>query len=497
MNIIKINLTKYISIFIFSCLIIKNIKCIIIIPIETLSEENYIFEKNNSHTSIINKYYFRELYTIFEMGTPIQKVFLYIRTKNQDYEIISTTSLENKNKDFINLKYNLKEFYKSYNLFNEKKSLTYKTEGCREVLGMLEDEEEICRSNDKFLFYDDISTKQKNLYNNLFFKLVIQTDNDIPGEIGLGLFDKSRDPENNFLKILKSNDLINNYNWYFEFDSWNSTKGRLIIGSLPHEIHPDKFSEKNLLYTNVDINSFTLRNWKIEYDKIYINKDVYLLNKKAEFAFDSDIIIGTNELELKLNDYFFNNFIYYKKCFNDTIKLSYYFSGLKFFYCHINLKNTLYDLIPSVKLYSNDLNYTFEMDKDELFIIEGNYIYLKILFPIKHTQNYFILGRSFTLKYPFVFNPDLNKICFYMDYAKDIINEEKIKNDYGIIIKIIIIIIFLILFIMFSLKLGMAYKNHRKKRTNEIIDNYDYKDINKNNLVDEDSNNNIEMKINI
>ena len=170
MNEIKIIFNSYIFIFIFIFLyfIIDDISCSIVIPVDTLSEDNYIFENNDTHSSIIYKHYYKDLYTLFEIGTPIQKIFLFIRTKYQDYEILSSTIFENNEK--INVKYNLSNFYKSYNLFNEKLSSTYENKGCHESLGVLDDEEKICNSKDIFLFYDDKNITEKKIYKNLLFK---------------------------------------------------------------------------------------------------------------------------------------------------------------------------------------------------------------------------------------------------------------------------------------------------------------------------------------
>ena len=385
---------------------VQNSICMIVIPIESLNEDNYMIENDNSHVNTIKKYLFKDLYTLLEIGTPMQKIFLFIRINNQDFYLISKTSFENKKEeDLFNYKYNLSNLYKVFDLFNEKNSISYIKQDCKETLGISDDFELICNSNDSFLFFQEINMTHKIIYDKFFFKLIIDTDSNIPGEIGLGLFDKYRNQENNFLKILKSNDLINNYNWYFDFDSYSSSKGKLIIGSLPHENYPDKFSENDLIFINIDINSYTLRNWRIEFDKIYFN-DLDLSFKKVEFIFDSEIIIGTNELELKLNEYFFNNLIFYKKCFSDIIKLPFYYYGLKFFYCNTNLQRTLFEYFPSLNFFLNVLNYTFEITNEELFIIKEKYIYLKILFPVSIKQNNFILGRIFTLKYPLVFNPD-------------------------------------------------------------------------------------------
>ena len=435
----------------------KYIESAVILPINIFNEGNYSKndENNISHSNIIKHYYFNKLYTTFEIGTPSQKVHLIINSHIQEYKIINSNSYNKTN---------------SLNFFNESKSKTYKTEGCKDIFEFLEEIEIICKSNDTFTFYKDINFEKKNKFNNLYFQLIKDVESDIPGEIGFGPFDKNLDEENNLFKILKNNNIINTYYWYFDFDDWNDTKGKLIIGDLPHIIFSNKYSEEDLIFTNIYIESSYIKNWKFEFDKIYINQ-TFLFFQKVELAFDSDIIIGTNELESELNYYFFNNLIENKNFFNDSFKpYDNLYSTYRFYYFDITLKENIYKLMPSIKFFSNALNYTFEITKDELFIIKENYIYLKILFPITKQQDYFILGRSFTLKYPFVFNPDLKQIGFY----KRIINKKKNFN-YWKLIKVIIIIIACILLVIIGIKIGKhLYGIKRKKRGMELNEEYEY-----------------------
>ena len=451
----KLN-SKFIFLILYFIIESEYIGNAIILPVSTFNEENYIIKSNAiNNSSIIKNYYFIKIYASLEIGTPSQEVSLIINSQKLDYRIINS--------------YNKTNIKLPYIFFNESNSKTYKTEGCKDIV-ILEDIETICKSNDTFTFYKDINIKKKNTINTLYFQLIKYVESDIPGEIGLGPFNKNFDEENNFFKILKNKYLINNYYFYFDFNYWNDTKGKLIIGDLPHIISPNKFSEDQLILTNIYIDSSSEINWKFEFNNIYINNN-YLHFKKVELVFDSDIIIGTQELESELVYSFFNNFTKNENFFEDTFKpKENLYLTYKFYYFDINLKETLYKLIPSIKFESKTLNYTFEIRNDELFIIKGNYIYLKIIFPITKMQDYFILGRAFTLKYPFVFNPDLKQIGFY---KKDII-KMKIFN-YWKLIKIIIIIIGCILLVIIGIKIGKhLYGVNKKIRAIELKEEYEY-----------------------
>ena len=263
--------------------------------------------------------------------------------------------------------------------------------------------------------------------------------------------------------------IVNSYYWYFDFEYWNDTKGKLIIGDLPHIIFSNKYSEEDLKLAIIDIESSYIRNWKFEFNRIYINQ-TFLFFKKVELVFDSDIIIGTNELESYLN-YCFKHLKKNENLFNGTFKpYDNLYTAYIFYYFDINLKDFLYKLIPSIKFSSNALNYTFEITNDELFIIKGNYIYLKIIFPITRQQDIFVLGRTFTLKYPFVFNPELKQIGFY----KKIINKNKNVN-YWKLIKVSLIILVCILLEITGIKIGKyLYGVNGKKKSIELNEEYEY-----------------------
>ena len=269
----KLN-SKFIFLILYFLIESKFIGNAIILPVGTFNEENYNIKSNSiNNSTIIKNYYFNTIYASFEIGTPSQEVSLIINSQKLDYKIINSFNKTNNKLP--------------YNFFNESNSKTYRTEGCKDIV-IIEDIETICKSNDTFTFYKDINIKKKNTINSLYFQLIKYIESDIPGEIGLGPFDKSLDEENNFFKILKNKNLINNYYFYFSFNYWNDTKGKLIIGDLPHIISPNKFSEDQLFLANIYIDSSSDINWKFEFNNIYINKNS-LYFKKVELVFDSDI----------------------------------------------------------------------------------------------------------------------------------------------------------------------------------------------------------------
>ena len=465
-----------------------NIKCKIVFPIETLSLDNYINSYNTSYQRLIKNSLCKNIYTYIEIGTPIQRIPLFINTREYFFEITSFSS-ENSNK--YKIRYNLSSIFNKYDFFHENFSSSFKTDGCIQSNNIFSDHFYDCFS------YDKINLKN-NLGNNIEvknfeFNMVKGKEDNITGILGLGLFDNSEEINKSFLKILKNKGVINDFNWYFLFNSWNDTNGKLILGSLPHEDFPDIFSKDDLIYTyipNVDY-SFSNNYYKIRFNEIYtksLDKSIYikLLNIDAELDFFSDTFIAPKEFEIELRKKFLKNFEISEKCFKDSIQQDTYYTDLKFYFCDINIKNELYDILPFIKFISKDLNYNFEITREELFQIEGNYIYLNILFD--YGKSYWVLGKPFSLKYQFVFDQDSKKIGLYKNVHKKIyINNKDKKYHQDKITKIFIIIAFSLCLIFLGFYLGKKiYQIKRKLRANEMDDNYEY--INENNNDDNTKN---------
>ena len=488
----------FLILIIFSLNLGINIICKIIFPIKTLSSDNYIIPSNISSHKKTMKYSLRKkFYAILEIGTPIQKVPLFIDTRENIFEI---TSFIPENSINYHLVYNLSSIFNEYDFFKENESSTFKTNGCIKSNNIFDDHLYNCLSYDTINLYNNLENKVE--IKNFEFNMVKNKEENITGILGLGLFDKKNDINKSFLKILKDKKIINNYNWYFLFNSWNDSNGKLILGSLPHEDFPNIYSENDLEYTFIPLEdySFSRNSYKIELNEIKINPinksfEINLYDVNAELNFDSNVIIATKEFETELRKRFIKNFIIEENCFKDTVKQNnYYFNDLVYYYCKINSKFLLYEYLPSIKFVSKELNYIFEVTKDEIYKIDREYIYLNILFD--YGKNYWILGKSFSLKYPFVFNQDSKKIGLYKNYNKKKYISEKKENNYMNFIKIFLVLFFSVIFLFIGFYLGKTiYKMKRKIRANELNDNYEYINENENKSQNDNKNYSIEMKI--
>ena len=119
---------------------------------------------------------------------------------------------------------------------------------------------------------------------------------------------------------------------------------------------------------------------------------------------------------------------------------------------------------------------------NDLLVVKDEFIYLRVLFSEKGNKIW-KLGKLFSLKYKFVFNPETKQVGFYLKQSspnntkqeiKIISDKEKYSNN-NMFFKIFFIIILIIFFSFLGIKYYKIICNFgRHKRKNEILIN-DYK----------------------
>ena len=153
----------------------------------------------------------------------------------------------------------------------------------------------------------------------------------------------------------------------------------------------------------------------INFDKIFIKNNserIDLPKDKADLSYDINSIVANYDYKLHFQK-IINDLKIKQKCFNDT------FEGCKdflssreifiFYYCknEPEVKDELKRIILPIQFYSNELNYTFEITSDDILKEDGEYIFIKILF--KEWGRSWTFGKPFSLKYNFMFNPDIRQ----------------------------------------------------------------------------------------
>ena len=458
----------------FPLIIILNIHKLysyVVFPLKTLSKDNYVFSKKNNEKSIVKKMFYSDVYTVFEIGNS-QNVPMFLSVTQSIFQITSLLSGGHPDEPEV---YNLTSLFKNngkLGFFDEDKSPSFKYN--EEIKS---EDKKICLGNDTIAFYNNLELNNPQ-YLNFNFELLLKFQKEnISGEIGLAFPDKDSDnykllQKSNLLYQFKENKLINNYNWFMLYDKWDNVDGRLVLGAAPHDLFPKKYSKDDLIFANSIFDASTGHNWKIKFRDISLG-DFHLNNLTTELIFDSEVIIGPREVDNLLLNLFLQDELKNKNCFQGSFyQKAHYITTLKYYYCDIRLKDVIYEALPNINMNSREFNFTFEINKDDLLYTEGNYVFFKLLFFIEE-NNIWLLGKPFSLKYQFVFNPDSKQIGIYNpDYIPEETGQNSIKKKVWLVLIIILLcVIFTVLGVIIGKKI---YGLRRKQKANELVDDFEY-----------------------
>ena len=461
------------------------------LPLEYLQKKNYLFLKTdnliNKPELVMKDLFYKRLITHLNIGTPEKSQMLLIDTNDNDFYFTSLNPPSDSKGG-----YKFSQFYDfGENLFyNESESSSYILEQCHE--DTYHGYKEICFAKEliKFNFGNYTSVE------NFPIKVAKGEDEPIPGVIGLSINDSMAYTLRSFLSELKLTNLINDYYFFFDYEKFyplNSIiKGNLILGDLPHNIFPDKYSKEDFVtMKKTSSSSFWTHNMnKIEVQTNNTKKDIQITNTKVHTFYEFYNVIGTLEFINQIKELFLDELIENKKCFRGKFTQNLFsYDDINFFYCDISVENILIQNLSGIKFYSKDFDYTFELTKDELYYKKGKYIYLTVLY-FNHLYNDWIVGQMFTSKYNFVFNTDTREIGFYKKVNNVIHNDNTDNNNNSdgnslingenkvkmLTIIIIVSSCLLIIGIVIGLVIGIKFlKNKRKKRADELIDDeYEY-----------------------
>ena len=275
----------------------------------------------------------------------------------------------------------------------------------------------------------------------------------------------------NIVEQLKKQNLISSYDFMIKMDDEG---GKIIIGGIPHEYDPKHYSQKYLteLKSNMGLG---YGNWDIIFESIIYNEQNYSSIKAAEIYPDFGFILGNENFLDFLNKSFFNIFPYNNSCFEK--KVDNYFVK----YCEEKVikyfKNIAFTFVNKV----NSNNQRLEFNYKDLFVKapgKNNLYYFQIVFQYGFYK--WKLGRPFLKKYPTVFNQDKRTFGFYLETGEYSIdnnnkNSEEKGKSFAVSfpwILVIILSICLIGLIITFYKILPYIK--RKRKANEMDDDYDY-----------------------
>ena len=352
--------------------------------------------------------------------------------------------LKNKSKNDSKVGYDpLNEYNPDYD--EDKKSDAYSEEELEEIYG------DSYKTNNK-------SNNNKNENN--------KNDNK-ERFMGSGLF---KEEYTNFISQLKQKDKINTFTFSIKYN--NDDNGEIIIGDLPHEYSPDKYSLNNYFFDTVSITKEPPFNWHFTYKKCNYGEEEIDQSNIVKLSIDFGFIKGNKQLKNFLEKKFFN----VNLCYKDQVK------GFDVYYCEKeaikNFKPIILEL--SSKYCSSDMNARFEFNSQDLFIKNkyDDLYYFQIVFDSNGLYNDWILGKPLFKKYQMVFNQDRKTYGFYVQPFNKLNKNNNIENNNK---ETSLKISWGIVFFLIIISLGLLYAIHkliarlpRKLKANELEENFSY-----------------------
>ena len=420
----------------------------------------YPLDVHDKYDKIQNLLLFNSTYTTIYMGTPPQKVNFYLNLSHNKMYAREDDCI---NENLYNFSIRSKTLFYHYNFDAETFEDLFK-----KVLLV-----------ESLYFYDKVNLTHMReiedyyLYCNANFTEELSY---ICGEMGLSILqyekdDEEMDENDFFIKNVRSE------NKYFSFYNLNNTD--FLISGLYKEFKDVYTDIENISWVNPLVRD-NLLHWEIPMKEVFYN-DIHM-KKSIVFELNPlfELIVGTKEYEKNIQKDFFKPYIDNNIC---SIK---HRKEYNVYECYEN-KFGIKDIkkFPTLYMYNHNMDHVFNMTGKELFIKIKNIYYFKIVFPVtKIETNRWIIGKIFFRKYAVIFGPSSRLIGFCIIPNKGIIDEEKEKEDIEKNINInrnpfsnnmylnIFIIIIAVLFTLLGLYIGKRLFFSRKKKINELVDDY-------------------------
>ena len=422
----------------------------------------YPLKVYNELNQIENFLLFNSTYTTLEMGTPPQKV-------NFDFNL-------NHYKMFIT-----DVGCKNTNLFNIEESSSLFVIG--EPMDINDPYNNRIVAMESLYFYNNINLSdilQMDEYP-LYYSVDLRNEQTyLCGNIGLSIMQYENFEEDDeleyYLKFLRSQ------NNYFSFFNYNGNDF-LINSVILHQEFKDIFEDiKNISWINPIIMDNSLH-WEIYMKEIYYNNTHIKGNIIFELNPLFELIIGSNEYKNNILRDFFNLYINNEICLINIIQ------GYQIIECDAN-KFGIKDIkkFPDLYMFNTNLNHIFEMIGEEIFIKLDNKYYFAIIFLNENSENNkWLMGKIFMRKYPVIFSPINRLVGFYINpngdtymEKEDTDKKEKKEEPKSISQKpftrniyfYLEIVIIALIFTCLGLWIGRKIFIQRKRKLNELIDDY-------------------------
>ena len=444
--------------------------------------------KNINH--IMKFIYLEPLISEIIIGEPEQKIIFFFRTDCTYAYLTSQNHKISKGDitfDFIKEKFGDISYYNpevsnSFNIYNKIKNYSYPYDNqyTTKLIG------------EKF------KLNGKYYYSNMTLAEFIEFEE--PGAFCLQIREddnKGLDFTPSFPVILKKNlNIINNYIWFIYY-SQDNKNDYLVLGASPNEFKDPK--NGNFIYKDFDKdkNYFNINDeWDISRAAMRINfNEIYLIedDKKTKIIFGEEknfkgrlmpnigFIVGTLNYSDYIEKNLFGEYIQNGKCHKDIFTQRPDLSGEEYtyFYCEKALYSTMQSSFKTIIFKQTNFLENFELTFNDLFTIQNRYLIFLVIFST-HQHYHWDLGKPFIKKYQFEFDFENKKIGYYklQNSVNDKNKENNKKNDKtvkNIFISIGAIILSAMLIIL-GINIGKNYFKLRKKRANELDDDFDYQE---------------------
>ena len=284
----------------------------------------------------------------------------------------------------------------------------------------------------------------------------------------------------NIISQMKENNLINYPSWFLSFNS--DSKGKFVIGTLPHLYDNNTYYETDMAKENCIAPCNII---SIQFQDIYYgNKNDYDNRESVSpqhttvyFSLYSRLIRCTPDFGDIIHKKFFEKHIKNLNCNQGTFpdKYIYYYCNKK----SINISE-MENLNFVTSVMSDNMTFVFE-PKDLFYEKDNIYYFLIIYKPIDHItspDSEWLVGTLFLQKYLLAFNRNNRMIYFYKTtHTNDTSGND--NNGKGLSTKYIVIIVVLsvvLLGIIGALIFYIIKIKPRKKRANELADDFDYQE---------------------
>ena len=310
-------------------------------------------------------------------------------------------------------------------------------------------------------------------YKNFNFLLIKELNEDYVnytliegGVLGLQKYmETAQDIDDyNFIIMLKKLKYINSYSFTLKYDIKDKNKGEFILGNEPHE-YDKNYEEKSFLKTR----AYDLKNkfsYGFLFDNIYSNESYFNEYLEAGVVIDFGVIIGLKEYKIFIDKLFFSEKIKEKVCYSEKMKFEEISSNIFFYYCDENVDTSI---IPNLNFQIKEIDVIFSFKESELwFNFEGKKYFL---ITFRDYGSNWILGEPFLRKYQLVINQDNSTFGYY--------NQDLKRNTsfFTILNWIIVIFLFIVVLILIGYILKLILFKRKRKIANELIEDYNYKDI--------------------